>query len=157
MKDCKIIFLQETHTTSYSEQIWRSEWSGTMYFAHGTGYSKGACITFQKGQPINVHKVCTDPNGRYVIMDTEINGFRITLCNVYGPNNDNPEFYVDVIHKIGSLPNDNRIIGGDFNLVLNLDIDKKVGIHQQHEVLGVDKWLDGWYWVSRYMEIPSSR
>ena len=37
-------------------------------------------------------------------------------------------FFVDVIHQIESLPNDNRIIGGDFNLVLNLDIDKNAGI-----------------------------
>ena len=60
---------------------------------------------------MNVHQVCTDPNGRYIIIDIEIYGFRTTLCNVYGPNDDNPEFYVDVIHQIESLPNDNRIIG----------------------------------------------
>ena len=65
-----------------------------MYFAHGTSNSKGICILFQKCQPINVYKVCTDPNGRYIKIVIEIDGFRTTLCNVYGPNNDNPELYV---------------------------------------------------------------
>ena len=110
-----------------TEPLWRSEWPGTMYFAHGTSTSKGVCVLIQKDQPMNVHQVCTDPNGRYIIIDIEIDGFRTTLCNVYGPNDDNPEFYVNVIHEIESLPNDNGIIGGDFNLVLNLDIDKKGG------------------------------
>ena len=77
-------------------------------------------------------------------MDTEIDGFRITLCNVYGPNNDNPEFYVDVIHQIESLPNDKRIIGGDFNLVLNVDIDKKGGnstTNTKSQAL-INDWMD---------------
>ena len=42
-----------------------------------------------KYQPINVHQICTDPNGRYIIIDIEIYGFMTTLCNVYGPNDDN--------------------------------------------------------------------
>ena len=132
MKDCKIILLQETHTTMDTEPLWRSEWPGTMYFVHGTSNSKGVCVLVQKGQPMNVHQVCTDPNGRYIIIDIEIDGFRTTLCNIYGPNDDNPEFYVNVIHQIESLPNDNRIIGGDFNLVLNLNIDKKGGKSSTH-------------------------
>ena len=34
-------------------------------------------------------------------------------------------FYADMIHLIESIPNDNRIVGGDFNLVLDIEKDKK--------------------------------
>ena len=44
---------------------------------------------------------------------------------VYGPNDDNTDFYVDVIQHVEAQPNDNRIIGGDFNMSLNSEIDKK--------------------------------
>ena len=37
-------------------------------------------------------------DGRCIILYIEIDWFRTILCNVYGPNNDNIEFYVDVIH-----------------------------------------------------------
>ena len=40
---------------------------------------------------------------------------------------DKAKLYVNVIHQIESLPKNNRIIGCDSNLVLNLDIDKKDG------------------------------
>ena len=42
------------------------------------------------------------------------------------------------------MPNDNRIIGGDFNLVLNLDIDKKGGkssTHMESQTL-INNWMD---------------
>ena len=53
-----------------------------------------------------------------------IDGTRLTLANIYAPNVDDPEFFKEVRNKIEGLPNDNRIIGGDINLVLNLDLDK---------------------------------
>ena len=40
-------------------------------------------------------------------------------------NDDNPDFYADMIHLIESIPNDNRIVGYDFNLVLDIEKDKK--------------------------------
>ena len=67
----------------------------------------------------------TRPKGRFVIIDSSIDGCKVTLCNVYGPNDDNLDFYADMIHLIESIPNYNRIVGGDFNLVLDIEKDKK--------------------------------
>ena len=61
-----------------------------------------------------------------------IDGTRLTLANIYAPNVDDPEFFKEVRNKIEGLPNDNRIIGGDINLVLNLDLDKKGGNYSTH-------------------------
>ena len=84
-------------------------------------------------------------DGRCVILYIEIDEFRTILCNVYGPNYDNIEFYVDVIHQRKlKLSNYNRIIGGDFNLVLNLDIDKKGGnstTNTKSQAL-INDWMD---------------
>ena len=46
-----------------------------------------------------------------MIFDIVIDGVRVTLGSIYGPNEDNPEFYVNVIQQIESIPNDNIIIG----------------------------------------------
>ena len=85
-KNSKVIFLQETHSTIDTELFWRSEWSGNLYFSHGTSNSRGTCILIHRSVPITTHSVIPDPNGRYVIIDIDINGVRMTLCNVYGPN-----------------------------------------------------------------------
>ena len=64
---------------------------------------------------------------RYVIADNEIKGIRLTITNIYAPNDDNPTFFLNLSQKIEDLSNENQIIGGDFILVLNIDMDKRGG------------------------------
>ena len=47
---------------------------------------------------------------------------------MYAPNDDDEDFFLSVINQIETLPNDNRIASGDFNLVLDLTKDKKGGL-----------------------------
>ena len=39
-----IIFLQETYSTAYVEDIWRTKWRGKLFFAHGSNHSSGVII-----------------------------------------------------------------------------------------------------------------
>ena len=57
----------------------------------------------------------------------------MTLANLYAPNNDSPEFFADVNNKIYEFENNSLIIGGDFNLVLTVELDKKGGRPVTHE------------------------
>jgi exonuclease III len=123
----KIIFLQESHSTKEDELAWTEEWGGEIIFSHGTSSSKGVSILFDKSVEKEIHLILTDPNGRYLILDVTIGDVRLTLVNIYGPNEDNPNFFMDVIKQVEDIPNDNRIIGGDFNCVLDKEKDKKGG------------------------------
>ena len=145
LKEAKVIFFQETHTTSESEYAWRQEWPGLSFFSHGTHNSKGICILIHKSVPLRLHNSKIDADGRYVILDAEINGLRLTLCNVYGANDDNTDFYVEVIQHVEAQPNDNRIIAGDFNLILNSEIDKKKKAMPQLPIKNHRFWsITGW-------------
>ena len=93
LKEAKLIFLQETHTISESEYVWRQEWEGSLFFSHGTSNSKGTCILIHKSLPFTVYKSIQDKDGRYVMIDAEINGLRLTLYNIYGPNEDAADLY----------------------------------------------------------------
>jgi exonuclease III len=123
----KIIFIQESHSTKEDEQLWSSEWGGSMIFSHGKNNSKGVSILFEKDVGQEIHSSLIDLNGRYIILDVTIEGRRITLANIYGPNEDDPNFFLEIIKLIEDIPNDNRIIGGDFNCILDTDKDKKGG------------------------------
>ena len=46
-----------------------------------------------------VQRVKTDKNSNYIILDVNIPGKRITLVNLYGPNQDNPNFYTIIKQK----------------------------------------------------------
>ena len=87
-----IALLQETHSTKSSENIWKSEWGGKGYFSHDTSNSKGVCILFRKNLDFALHNVKKDTSGRVLCLDMEIDNTRFTLCNIYAPNNDDPQF-----------------------------------------------------------------
>ena len=128
-----IIFLQETHSMGNLEKIWRTQWGGDIYFAHGDSNSRGVAILVKKNIPLKINDLISDDNGRYIILDAHVGDKDITLANLYAPNEDSPNFFLEVIEHIENLPNDNRIIAGDFNLVLNTSIDKSGGRLLTHE------------------------
>ena len=126
-KKADIIMTQETHSCIETENTWKKEWDGDIYFSHGTSSARGTCIFIKSHVQKEIHKIISDPNGRYIILDISIDGNRMTLASIYAPNDDSPDFFTEVRNKIESITNDDRLIGGDYNLVLDLLLDKKGG------------------------------
>ena len=85
-----------------------------MHFSHGTGASKGVAILFKQNVHKTIHNCITDKEGIYVVLDIELDDIRCTLVNLYSPNEDEPEFFIELVQTIDALPNDHRIVGGDF-------------------------------------------
>ena len=75
----------------------------------------------------------------------------IMLANVYAPNYDSPAFFLNLMPLVGEAGNTIKIIGGDFNLVLNQAVDQKgtVNTHKKaaeliNQVMRQDELLDIW-------------
>ena len=49
------------------------------------------------------------------------------MANIYAPNEDNPAFFEDLFYRLSDFNCDDIVIGGDFNLVFDLEKDKKGG------------------------------
>ena len=52
------------------------------------------------------------------IMDKEF-----LIVSLYGPNRDNPDFYVELEERISEVGFENLIIEGDWNLVLDFTLE----------------------------------
>ena len=125
-----IFLLQETHSSAECEQQWQNEWGGKIVFSHGSTSSRGVCILFKNNFSLDIHRLQTDGDGRYIIVEIKLDCLSLLLCSIYGPNRDDPDFFVQFIQAIESFDNVNYIIAGDWNFVLNLDLDKKGGLPQ---------------------------
>ena len=77
-------------------------------------------------------KYFVDPEGRFIIADIKIQDKTLTLVNIYAPNKDEATFFQNVCGKLSSFDCDFIIFGGDFNLVCDIDKDKKGGIPSTH-------------------------
>ena len=132
-KSFNIYFLQETHSTRDCEYIWKNEWGYQVLYTHGSSMSKGVAILFNNNFPLVINKTWSDDEGRCIICDITVNDRRIVLCNIYAPNNDQPSFFEKVFDILeGDFPEGERIIGGDFNLVCDVHLDKKGGNPSTH-------------------------
>ena len=58
-----------------------------------------------------------------ISLDINIGEISVKLINLYGPNNDSPEFYSIVKTTIESSNQIFTIICGDLNLILNPQLD----------------------------------
>lgn len=55
------------------------------------------------------------------------------LCNIYAPNEDKPDFFRDISIYLQDFQCDEVIIGGEFNLVMDIKKDKRGGRASTHK------------------------
>ena len=128
-KKYNIVCLQDVHINSQLEPFIKAEWGYDAYFSSYTTNSRGVMILINNNFEQKVEKVKTDTNGNYIIMEITIQGKKITLVNVYGPNQDNPNFYVTLLNKIAEFENDQIILCGDWNFILDPQMDCENYLH----------------------------
>ena len=105
------------------EKLVKAEWGYTCFFDSYATNSKGVAILFLNNFQHDVHKIKTGGNGAYIVLDLTIENKRFTLVNLYAPNRDNPLFFENIKREIENLPNTECMIVGDWNLVLDPDLD----------------------------------
>ena len=123
-----IILLQETHTTSDSEEDWRRSWEGEILFNHGNSNSTGVTFLFKRNPSIKIcsHKIIVQ--GRTSLVEIEIDSTKYCLTNVYCPNsNDTSVVENTFAEALGRPREDFLIFAGDWNTVLNNNLDKEGG------------------------------
>ena len=87
-----ISILVDTHSTTEVEHIWQSEWKIKAMFSSGTSASRGIAVLFKNSFLFDILQTVKDPNGNDIIMDIKAKGQQLTLCALYGPNEDKTDF-----------------------------------------------------------------
>ena len=128
-----VYFFQEAHCTGDNIHDWRAEWGYQVLFSCWCSNKAGVAILFNDNFSFQLLKAYTDPKGRFIICDLITNGKPITLANIYASNEDDPNFFTSVFKQLLDFKCEEIIVGGDFNLVLNVDRDKKGGLARSHK------------------------
>ena len=120
-----IIFLQEIYVNSLSKCFGLAkELNGKGFFSLGNGVSNGVAIIFRNSFQDNIKNFWHDNEGRIVKVNALLGKELFCLVSVYVPTNksDRSKFLKDLpLHLVNSK---NLILGGDFNFVENISLDK---------------------------------
>ena len=95
-----IFFLQETHCTPDDEKKWEKDWDNPILFSNGTNRKRGVAILIKRSCNLTPMNTIRDNQGRYIITEIPMAEEKITLCNIYGPNEDSPAFFQNVIKNV---------------------------------------------------------
>ena len=85
--------------------------------------ARGVCILVKRTLPIKITNVEKPISGNILKVTCSYDNSDFNLICIYGPNNDNPEFYDLLFNNISSNSETNTVIIGDFNLTMNPDLD----------------------------------
>jgi exonuclease III len=127
----QILLLQDTHSTVFDENDYKNFWGHSIFFSHGSSNSRGVVTIIPKTiNSINKLYYC-DLEGRLLIVELIMNETIYYIVNVYAPSasieSDKINFLTKLKNELYPLKNNNIIIGGDWNIVLDPNMDKKGG------------------------------
>ena len=77
---------------------------------------------------------------------------KVTLVNIYGPNENNPQFYTHIQQYVSEIGNENVIFCGDWNLILNPELDSENNKHINNprardeiiKIIDENGYIDAW-------------
>ena len=123
-----IYLLQETHnSTEVDENQWAREWGGPAVWSRGTRRSRGTALFFNRNLDINIATINRDNDGRLIAAKTFVNGIELNIMNIYAPTNPEERklFFRNLWqYRTGDM---NLLLGGDFNCVPDIHMDKMGG------------------------------
>ena len=126
-KKFSIYMLQEVRCTESSFETRAAQCGYKAFYSGFASYKAGVAILFNNNFTFKVLRQICDKEGRYIIMDLDVGELILTICNIYAPNKDDPIFFQNVREQMWMFRCEEVILGGDFNLVMNVTKDKKGG------------------------------
>ena len=122
--------MQETHSTLQVEKLWENEWGGKAIFSHGTSTARGIALFITKEMFNKISNVDIGEDGRQIVIDITENEQVISLAAIYAPNDDSPNFFLKLREEL-TKRSEHKIIVGDFNLTLDVEMDRENNLLQQ--------------------------
>ena len=123
-KNPDLLITIDTRFSKEIENCVKTEWGGQVFFSSFDSQSRGVAIFVKKNLPLKILDRFNDNNGNILSILVEYESKRILIEGIYGPNGDSPRFYEnDAFSKIESWNPHHLIFAGDFNLVMDQDLD----------------------------------
>lgn len=120
----QVILLQETHLSQTEhEKFKKMGFRNSYYSSYKQGHKRGVIILISNSTKFLCEKEIQDKEGRYVIVKGKLENEAVTLVNVYAPPESDKQFFKSMFNIIAVETEGILICGGDFNIVLNQNLD----------------------------------
>ena len=122
-KNMDIYCLQDTHSDPISEVEFADDWDGKCILNSNSSSSRGVAILLSSTLKAEIKALHIQSDGNLIMAYVSIlDNFEFLLITLYGPNKDDPNFYLKLKELLEreTLP---IIICGNWNLAQNYHLD----------------------------------
>lgn len=78
-----LAMLQETHLSAEESEKFKRGWIDQVYSSTFNTRSRGVAILIRKGLDFEVHKTYNDQEGRWIALDSSLEGQKCIIMNIY--------------------------------------------------------------------------
>ena len=115
-----IICLQETHLIDQDLNQLKLEWNVEFFLSGNSSNSKGVAIILNNTFEYEVSDKIIDREGRFIILKILVNNLiPLQIVNLYGSNQDNPEWFKNLFLNVDRQNSDFVVFTGDWNTTLS--------------------------------------
>lgn len=122
-----ICFLQELHCTQENTDKWKKQWDNEIFLSGNSSNSIGIGILLNLNTTYEILENREIIQGRLQLLKLKVHDSNITLLNIYAPNTDDINFFTTIEDIVIEHNSESLILGGDFNNVINVELDKLNG------------------------------
>ena len=143
-KNNDITCLQETYITDEKIDTWSKDWPGKIFYTCGTNHSKGQIILVNNRLKFDKIEILSKRDRILGIKILFQNHF-FNIYNIYAPNDSaGKKKFISDLHSIfNTCDRENTIICGDFNIVLDNNLDICSGeAHPSDLVQKFNDWVN---------------
>lgn len=148
-----IAMLQETHfRTDAIPKLQNKVYTEHYQATNAVSKSKGVSILLHRNCKFELEEQIRDSEGRFLFLKGKLANKKVTLVNVYAPNQSQLAFLTRTLNKLRDFAVGMIIMGGDLNCVLNPLIDASNGKSAlpQTTIRSVQKKLDAMHLVDSW-------
>jgi exonuclease III len=120
-----IIFLSDTRLNSRKQIAGvndvekKCRFLGFSIFHNSSLNSRGTAVLLSNKIDYELISIYKDDIGNILLLKIKMNNVYVTIGSIYGPNEDNPEFFETLKQQLKNLNSDYVILGGDWNTTLD--------------------------------------
>ena len=118
-----IICLQDTHWVERDLKLLNKIWQVHTLINEHKSNGRGVAIMLKNNFEYKILDSYCDDTNNIICTDLKLENMTLKIISIYGPNIDSPGFYENLNDIVKNNELDYTIICGDFNVVLNSNMD----------------------------------
>ncbi|KAJ1135879.1 hypothetical protein NDU88_002308 [Pleurodeles waltl] len=119
-----ICLLQETHLLRQDWKKMRSQWFDQQFHSSDSEQRADVAILLPTNFLGRVTRVQAEIPGRLLLLQFDMQRHHMTITNIYGPNEHYKCFLRDALGRVLETPDEDIVVGGDFNLAPDPQLDR---------------------------------